>query len=165
MQTLTHAERLMFSKMAQFIGDSSSSSSSSDSSDSSASGSESDPESHSSGFNVVTPEPVKSNEARPDTQNSKTEKDSQVCERDPKEKQKNRQVNKKARKGNPAKNQDNQKEKVTPERTVHMVKKIIVKNKKRATKDKAKLNKLLKSASAAARKYKAITNKVAKKSS
>ena len=45
-----------------------------------------------------------------------------------------------------------------------MVKKIIVKNKKRATKDKAKLNKLLKSASAAARKYKSITNKVAKKS-
>ena len=72
---------------------------------------------------------------------------------------------KKARKGNPAKNQDNQKEKVTPERTVHMVKKIIVKNKKRATKDKAKLNKLLKSASAAARKYKAITNKATKRTS
>ena len=155
------------SKMPQFIGDSTSSSS--DSSSSSASGSESEPELNCSGFNVVRPEPVKFNEAGPDAQNSKAEKGGGSTEKDTeggtKERQKDRKANKKNKKTNSAKNQENQKEEITPERTVRLVKKIIAKNKKQATKDKTKLNKLLKSASAAARKYKAITNKVAKKSS
>ena len=145
------------SKMPQFIGDSTSSSS--DSSSSSASGSESEPELNCSGFN----------EAGPDAQNSKAEKGGGSTEKDTeggsKERQKDRKANKKTKKTNSAKNQENQKEEITPERTVRLVKKIIAKNKKQATKDKTKLNKLLKSASAAARKYKAITNKVAKKSS
>ena len=153
--------------MAQFMGDSSSSSS--DSSSNSSSGSESEPELNCSGFNVVRPEPVKFNEAGPDAQKSKAEKGGGSTEKDTeggsKEKQKDRKANKKTKKTNSAKNQENQKEELTPERTVRLVKKIIAKNKKQATKDKTKLNKLLKSASAAARKYKAISNKAAKKSS
>ena len=56
------------------------------------------------------------------------------------------------------------KEKVTPERTVLLLKKIIGNQKKRAAKDKKKFSKVLRSASAAARKYKLILNKVTKKS-
>ena len=167
MKSLTHVEHSQLSKMAQFIGDSSSSSS--DSSSNSSSGSESEPELNCSGFNVVRPEPVKFNEAGPDAQKSKAEKGGGSTEKDTeggsKEKQKDRKANKKTKKTNSAKNQENQKEELTPERTVRLVKKIIAKNKKQATKDKTKLNKLLKSASATARKYKAISNKAAKKTS
>ena len=151
--------------MAQFIGDSTSSSS--DSSDSSASDSESEPELNSLGFDVVSSKPVKPNEAGPGAQNSNIEKDREDSEKDSergsKEKQKDRKANKKTRKANSAKNQESQKEKLTPERTVRLVKKIIAKNRKQATKEKAKLNKLLKSASAAARKYKAISSKATKR--
>ena len=104
-QTLTHAERSKLSKMAQFIGDSSSSSS--DSSDSSGSDSESEPELNSLGFDVVSSKPVKPNEAGPGAQNSNIEKDREDSEKDSergsKEKQKDRKTNKKARKANSAK--------------------------------------------------------------
>ena len=74
-------------------------------------------------------------------------------------------VNKTTKKANSAKNQESKKERLTPERTVRLIKKIIAKNKKRATKEKSKISKLLKSASAAARKYKSISNKAAKRTS
>lgn len=165
MPSLTHAEHSRSSKMPQFMGDSSSSSS--DSSSSSASGSESESELNCSGFDVVRPGPVKSNEAGPGAQNSNPKKDREITEKDSeggsKDKQKDRKANKKTKKTNSAKNQENQKEELTTERTVRLVKKIIAKNRKQATKEKAKLNKLLKSASAAARKYKAISNKATKR--
>ena len=53
MKSLTHVEHSQLSKMAQFIGDSSSSSS--DSSSSSASDSESEPELNSLCFDVISP--------------------------------------------------------------------------------------------------------------
>ena len=133
MKSLTHVEHSQLSKMAQFIGDSSSSSS--DSNSSSASESESEPELNSLCFDVISPKPVKPNEAGPGTQNSNIEKDREVSEKDSerssKEKQKDRKTNKKTRKANSAKNQESQegqKEKLTPERTVRLVKKIIAKN-------------------------------------
>lgn len=164
---LTHIEHSCFSEMAHFIEDSSSSSS--DSSSSSASGSESEPELNCSGFNVVRPETVKSNEAGPGAQNTNPQKEREITEKDSeggsKDKQKDRKTNKKTKKANSAKNQESQKEDLTPERTVRLVKKIIAKNKKQVAKDKTKLNKLLKSASAAARKYKVISNKATKRTS
>ena len=68
MSPLAHAGPSQFSKMSQFMGDSSSSSS--DSSDSSASSSESEPEGNCSGFNVVRPELTESFEEGLGSQNS-----------------------------------------------------------------------------------------------
>ena len=144
--------------MAQFIQDSSTGSS--DSSSSSSSGSESDLD-----FDVVRPVAVKSNEAGPGAQSSSTEKEK---EGDSKEKETtgstgkaNQKTNKEAKR---EKTQEVHKEKLTPDRTVLLLKKIIGNQKKRAAKDKKKFSKVLRSASADARKYKLILNKVTKKS-
>ena len=146
--------------MAQFAQDSSTGSS--DSSSSSASSTESELD-----FDAVRPKAVKFNEAGAEAPNSNTEKEEGG---DPKAKKKTGKRNKKTKQGNTEKNQGNteknqevKKEKLTPERTVHLVKKIIANNKKRAAKDKKKFNNLLRSASASARKYKAISTKAAKR--
>ena len=145
--TLTHVCYTQLSRMAQFIQDSSTGSS--DSSSSSSSGSESDLD-----FDVVRPKAVKFNEAGPEAQSSITEKEKKTTA---KATGKNRQTN-------TEKTQEVQKEKLAPERTIRMVRKIIGNYKKRATKDKKKLNKLLRSATATARKYKLFLNKFEKKS-
>ena len=139
--------------MSQFVQDSSTGSS--DSSSSSSSGSESELD-----FDVVSPSPVKSNEAGSEAQSSNIEKEAGG---NSKEKKKTPKGNRKTKQGNKEKAQEHQKEKLTPERTVHLVKKIIAKNKRRAVKDKKKFNILLRSASASARQYKAISNKAAKR--
>ena len=141
--------------MAQFIQDSSTGSS--DSSSSSSSGSESDLD-----FDVLRPVAVKSNEAGPGAQSSSTEKET---EGDSKEKKTTGKANQKTNKeAKREKTQEVHKEKLTPDRTVLLLKKIIGNQKKRAAKDKKKLSKVLRSASADARKYKLILNKVTKKS-
>ena len=140
--------------MAQFIQDSSTGSS--DSSSSSSSGSESDLD-----FDVVRPKAVKFNEAGPEAQSSITEKET---EGGPKEKKTTAKATGKNRQTNTEKTQEVQKEKLTPDRTVLLLKKIIGNQKKRAAKDKKKFSKVLRSASADARKYKLILNKVTKKS-
>ena len=140
--------------MAQFIQDSSTGSS--DSSSSSSSGSESDLD-----FDVVRPEAVKFNEAGPEAQSSVTEKET---EGGSKEKKTTAKATRKNRQANTEKTQEVQKEKLAPERTIRMVRKIIGNYKKRATKDKKKFNKLLRSATATARKYKLVLNKTTKKS-
>ena len=143
--------------MRQFTQDSSSGSSGS--SASSGSSSESDLD-----FDVVRPVAVKFNEGGPGAQSSSTEKEK---EGDSKEKETtgstgkaNQKTNKEAKR----EQKDVQKGKVTPERTVRLLKKIIGNQKKRAAKDKKKFSKVLKSASADARKYKLISNKVTKRS-
>ena len=140
--------------MAQFIQDSSTGSS--DSSSSSSSGSESDLD-----FDVVRPKAVKFNEAGPEAQSSVTEKET---EGGSKEKKTTAKATRKNRQANTEKNQEVQKEKLTPERTVHLVKKIIGNYKKRTARDKKKFNKLLRSATATARQHKLVLNKVTKKS-
>ena len=115
--------------MAQFIQDSSTGSS--DSSSSSSSGSESDLD-----FDVVRPKAVKFNEAGPEAQSSITEKETQGG---PKEKKTTAKATGKNRQTNTEKTQEVQKEKLAPERTIRMVRKIIGNYKKRATKDKKKL--------------------------
>ena len=135
--------------MAQFIQDSSTGSS--DSSSSSSSGSESDLD-----FDVVRPEAVKFNEAGPEAE-KETEGGS-------KEKKTTAKATRKNRQANTEKTQEVQKEKLTPERTVHLVKKIIGNYKKRTARDKKKFNKLLRSATATARQHKLVLNKVTKKS-
>ena len=147
--------------MPQFMQDSSSGSS--DSSSSSGSSSESDID-----FDVVRPVAVKSNEAGPGAQSSSTEKETEGGSKEKKTTGKANKKNKEAKteKNQEAKtetNQEVQREKLTPERTVLLLKKIIGTYKKRAAKDKKKFSKLLRSASAAARKYKLILNKVTKK--
>ena len=137
--------------MSQFIGDSSTGSS--DISSSSNSDSESD-------FDVVRPTTVKFNEAGSQTQSSNTEKEAEGGSKEKKETTKRNRKNKQA---NTEKTQEDQKDNLTPERTVYLVKKIIAKNKKRATKDKKKFINLLRSASASARKYKAISSKATKR--
>ena len=139
--------------MSQFIQDSSTGSSGSSSSSSSDSESELD-------FDVVSPSLVKSNEAGPETQSSNIEKEAGGGSKEKKETTKR---NRKTKQANKEKGQEDQKEKLTPERTVHLVKKIIAKNKRRTAKDKKKFNTLLRSASASARQYKAISNKAAKR--
>ena len=139
--------------MAQFAQDSSTGSS--DSSSSSASSTESELD-----FDAVRPKAVKFNEAGAEAPNSNTEKEEGG---DPKAKKKTGKRNKKIKQGNTEKTQEAQKQKLSPERTVHLVKRIIANNKKRATKDKKKFNNLLRSASASARKYKAISNKATKR--
>ena len=71
----------------------------------------------------------------------------------------NQKTNKEAKR---EKTQEVHKEKLTPDRTVLLLKKIIGNQKKRAAKDKKKFSKVLRSASADARKYKLILNKVTK---
>ena len=133
------------------------SSGSSDSSSNSGSSSESDLD-----FDVVRPVAVKSNEAGPGAQSSSTEKET---EGDSKEKKTTGKANKKTNKeAKREKTQEVHKEKLTPDRTVLLLKKIIGNQKKRAAKDKKKFSKVLRSASADARKYKLILNKVTKKS-
>ena len=107
---------------------------------------------------------VKSNEAGPGAQSSSTEKEK---EGDSKEKETtgstgkaNQKTNKEAKR----EQKEVQKEKLTSERTALLLKTIIGNQKKRAAKDKKKLSKVLRSASADARKYKLILNKVTKKS-
>ena len=134
--------------MAQFAQDSSTGSS--DSSSSSASSTESE----------LDFDAVRFNEAGTEAQNSSTKKEEGG---DPKAKKKTGKRNKKIKQGNTEKTQEAQKQKLSPERTVHLVKRIIANNKKRATKDKKKFNNLLRSASASARKYKAISNKATKR--
>ena len=73
------------------------------------------------------------------------------------------QKNRKSKKANLSQNQEIQRTKLTPQKTVQFVRKIIRRHKKHVLKDKHKLNKLLKCASAAARDYKTILNKVSKK--
>ena len=151
--TLTHDLYLKPSRMSQFMRDSSTGSS--NSSFSSSSDSESDLD-----FDVVRPKAVKFNEAGPQAQSSNTEKET---EGGSKEKKATGKANKTNKQANTGKDQEAQKEKLTPERTVLLLKKIIGSYKKRATKDKKKFSKVLRSASAAARKYKLILNKVTKK--
>ena len=140
-----------------------SSTGSSNSSFSSSSDSESDLD-----FDVVRSKAVKFNEAGPQAQSSNTEKETEGGSKAKKTTGKANKRNKEAKteKNQEAKTETNQevpKEKLTPERTVLLLKKIIGTYKKRAAKDKKKFSKLLRSASAAARKYKLILNKVTKK--
>ena len=149
--------------MAHFTGDTSTESSDSESSFDSSSDTDID-------INVVRPELTKSNEVEVAEEDrvAKKEKEgdskkvSKEKEGDSKKVSKARKTNRKA---NPAKAKGIPKEKLTPERTVRFVKKIIQKHKKRATKDKKKLNNLLKSASVSAQKYQNLFKKVLKKES
>ena len=128
--------------MAHFTGDTSTESSDSESSFDSSSDTDID-------INVVRPELTKSNEVEVAEEDRVTKKEkegdskkvSKEKEGDSKKVSKARKTNRKA---NPAKAKGIPKEKLTPERTVRFVKKIIQKHKKRATKDKKKLNNLLK---------------------
>ena len=138
--------------MAHFTGDTSTESSDSESSCDSSSDTDID-------INVVRPELTKSNEVEVAEEDRVTKKEK---EGDSKKVSKARKTNRKA---NPAKAKGIPKEKLTPERTVRFVKKIIQKHKKRATKDKKKLNNLLKSASVSAQKYQNLFKKVLKKES